>query len=165
MIMPDQDNTISFSLSPRTRVKAGLRSLFIPGWGQYYSRNRTKAFVFGLSTLGAGIASLALNEDLRIKRRDYNQAMTDLANASSAEEILSLSNLVNERFRDMDNAESDRNLLIAVTAGLWAYNVLDALIFFPQHKLTSHKTDSEFTPRIEADFREGRTTLKLVAAF
>jgi len=45
MIVPGQNNYFSFSLSSKTRYKAALRSLFFPGWGQYYSGQRTRAFL------------------------------------------------------------------------------------------------------------------------
>ncbi|RKX20001.1 MAG: hypothetical protein DRP26_02470, partial [Candidatus Zixiibacteriota bacterium] len=68
MILPGQDNTFSFTLSPKTRFKAGLRSLFFPGWGQYYSDQRYRAALLSLSTLGLGVASLIADADYRRKR-------------------------------------------------------------------------------------------------
>jgi hypothetical protein len=33
--------------------------------------------------------------------------------------------------KDADDAEDARNLGIAVLAGVWAFNVIDAVVFFP----------------------------------
>lgn len=165
MILPGQDNTFAFSLSPKTRFKAGLRSLFFPGWGQYYSDQRGRAALLSLSTLGVGVASLIADGDYRKKRDDYFQAQTDLANAVTAEEILQLRDLVREKNRQAYNAETTRNVLIGTTVGLWVYNLIDAVIFFPERKLVFQKPLTIGITQIKADFDGQKTSLRLIAMF
>lgn len=165
MILPGQDNTFSFSLSPKTRFKAGLRSLFFPGWGQYYSNQHGRAIFLSLTTLGVGVSALIADGDFRRKRDDYFQAKTDLANAVSADEISQLRNLVREKNRQAYNAETTRNVLIATTVGIWAYNVIDAIIFFPQRKLIFQKPVTLGMAQIRADFDGEQTNIKLIASF
>lgn len=165
MILPDQDNTFSFSLSPRTRFKAGLRSLFFPGWGQYYSSQHGRAIFLSLSTLGVGMSALIADGDFRKKRDDYFQAKTDLANAVSADEVSQFRNLVREKNRQAYNAETNRNVLIATAVGLWAYNIIDAIIFFPQRKLVFQKPVTIGMAQIKADFDGEQTNIKLIVPF
>ncbi len=164
-ILPGQDNRFLFTLSPKTRIKAGLRSLFVPGWGQYYAGQKGRAFMLSLATIGFGVGSLVADSDFRKKRDDYLQAQSDLANAVTADEINRLRSLVIDKNREAYNAETTRNTMVAITAGVWAYNILDAIIFFPERKTFFQGTIPERTPRIEAAFDGERVGIKLTASF
>jgi len=43
---PGKLTTIDITLSPKTRFKAAVRSLFIPGWGQRYTEQKNKGYLF-----------------------------------------------------------------------------------------------------------------------
>jgi hypothetical protein len=139
VILPGQDNHFSFSLAPKTRAKAALRSLFLPGWGQYYSGLKQKAFILNISTVGFAIGTVLADNDFRRKRDDYDQAVLDLNNASSYDDVSRLRSLVIDKNRKAYDAETRRNALVIISAGLWVYNVLDAVIFFPDKKLYFHQ--------------------------
>lgn len=140
IILPGQENHFSFSLAPKTRVKAALRSLFLPGWGQYYAGLKEKAFVLNIGTVGFAIGTVLADSDFRQKRDDYNQAIVDLSNASTYDDVSRLRSLVIDKNREAYDAETRRNALVIITAGLWAYNILDAVIFFPDKKLYFHQS-------------------------
>jgi hypothetical protein len=159
LILPSQDNNFSINLSPKTRLRASLRSLFIPGWGQYYGGQKTRSMLVGLGTISAGISTLIADSDYRRKRDDYFQAKIDLANATTPEERDRLWELTRVKNRQAYNAETTRNTLVGLTIGMWAYNVLDAMIFFPEHKLLSG------LPKVQAEFNGRAAQLKLTAAF
>lgn len=139
IILPGQENHFSFSLAPKTRLKAAFRSLFMPGWGQYYAGLKEKAFILNIGTIGFAIGTVLVDSDFRQKRDDYNQAVVDLNNASSYDEVSRLRSLVIDKNRQAYDAETRRNALAIITAGLWAYNILDAVIFFPDKKLYFHQ--------------------------
>jgi hypothetical protein len=159
LILPNQDNVFSFNLSPKTRLKASLRSLIIPGWGQYYSGQKTRSLIIGFGTIGAGIGAYLADSDFRKKRDDYFDAKIDLANARTEEEISRLWEITRQKNREAYDAETTRNTLAGIAVGMWAYNVLDALIFFPEHKLISG------LPKVKADFDGRAAHIKLTAAF
>jgi hypothetical protein len=159
LILPNQDNMFALNLSPKTRIKASLRSLIIPGWGQYYSGQKTRSLIVGLGTIGAGIGALIADSDYRRKRDDYFDAKIDLANATTEEELNRLWALTRSKNRDAYDAETTRNTLTGLAIGMWAYNVLDAMIFFPEHKLISG------LPKVQANFDGTQAQLKLTAAF
>jgi hypothetical protein len=159
LILPNQDNKFAVNLAPKTRIKASLRSLIIPGWGQYYSGQKTRSMIIGLGTIGAGVAALIADNDYRRKRDDYFDAKIDLANAHTQEEIDRLWTLTRSKNRDAYNAETTRNTLAGLAIGMWAYNVLDAMIFFPEHRLLSG------LPKVQANFDGNQAQLKLTAGF
>jgi len=84
IILPGQDNHFSFSLAPKTRAKAALRSLFLPGWGQYYAGLKEKAIILNISTIGFAIGTVLADNDFRRKREEY---FTRLLKKLSEEEI------------------------------------------------------------------------------
>ena len=108
-IMPGQGNHYSFTLAPKTRIKASLRSLFIPGWGQSYSNQKQKAFILTISTLGFAVGTLLAHNDFARKRDDYDQAVIDLGNAVSYDEVLEL----RARVVDKNRSSSSTNMMVA----------------------------------------------------
>ena len=165
LIVPGQNNRFSFNLSSKTRIKSAVRSMFLPGWGQYYSGQKGRAFVFNLTTIGLGIGAVFADSDFRKKRDNYDRAILDLANAVSADEINRLRDLVITNNREAYDAETTRNMLVIVTAGIYVYNILDALVFFPDKKLIFQGTVPTDKPKIEADFNGDRVGVKLTASF
>jgi hypothetical protein len=165
MIAPGQSNRFSFALAPKTRLKSAMRSVFIPGWGQYYSGQKERAFIFSLTAIGFGIGAVIADSDFRKKRDDYNRAKLDLADAASADEVSQLRDLVIERNRQAYDAETTRNMLVIITAGVYVYNVLDALIFFPDKKLIFQGTVPVDMPKIETGFDGEEINVKLTASF
>lgn len=159
LILPNQDNAFSLKLSPKTRLKASLRSLIIPGWGQYYSGQKTRSLIVGLGTIGAGIGAYIADNDFRKKRDDYNDVKIDLANARTQEEIDRLWELTRKKNREAYDAETTRNTLTGIAIGMWVYNVLDAMVFFPEHKLITG------LPKVQANFDGQAAQIKLTAAF
>jgi hypothetical protein len=166
MIIPGQANNFAFNMSAKTRLKAGLRSLFIPGWGQWYGGDKTRAFVVNFATLGFGVGTLIADHDFRVKKDDYDEANSDLANATSYEEITRLRQLVINRNRDAYNAETTRNTFVIITAALWAYNIFDSMVFFPERKLYFHQESIPIKQAsIQPNFSLNTVGLTLTATF
>jgi len=165
VIAPGQENLLAFAMKPKTRIKAGLRSLFIPGWGQYYSDQKDRSFLLNVSTLGFGVGALLADSDFRKKRDDYFQAQNDLNYAGNADEIERLRRLVIEKNRQAYNAETTRNALIIAAAGLWAYNVIDALIFFPDKKLFFQGAVPRGVPQIQGQLDQDQVTVQVATTF
>ncbi len=63
--------TIDVKLKPKTRVKAALRSIVIPGWGQQYYGAKAKGNVMFVSALVAGATAGIMHLRFDNKRDDY----------------------------------------------------------------------------------------------
>lgn len=159
VLVPGQSNHISFTLSPKTRFKATLRSILFPGWGQFYSEQRFKGLAVSAATFGLGIATIMADGDFRNKRDEYFQAQVDLDNATDAQEIARLRRLVQDKNREAYDAETERNMFLVATGVVYGFGVLDALIFFPERKVTVEGT------RLSASFDGDRLRLDLSAPF
>jgi hypothetical protein len=166
VIIPGQENRFSFGMSAKTRFKAGLRSMFIPGWGQYYGGDKTRAFIVNVTTLGFGIGTIIADHDFRVKRDDFQEAQIDLANATSSTEITRLRQLVIDKNRDAYDAETTRNTFIIITGALWAYNIFDSIVFFPERKLYFHQESIPIKQAsIKPDLGINKIGLTLTATF
>ncbi len=129
--VPGSTNNVAIELSKKTRMKAMLRSLIIPGWGQVYSGDKLRGYLITSGAVVAAGTIFYLDRRFDKKLNDYNEALEEYNSASAIEERIALKSCMDGRQRDAYFAETDRNTALIVGAALWAYNVLDALLFFP----------------------------------
>ena len=124
--------SITGRLNAKTRSKAGLRAVFFPGWGHYYSDRKTTGVIMTVATLGmvGGYVYFALRADR--KADDYENALKefDAANSVTVQKAL-LSNLLRTQQSALD-AQSDQQTWGWLTLGVYVYQILDAIIFFPE---------------------------------
>ena len=137
---PNQPSALDVELTPKTGVKAALRSAFIPGWGQYYGDQKTKGFAFGMMFAGAVAFFAIADHDLTNKENDYESRLRDYDNAraegATYSELLRLHKTMADAQKRAYDAEDVRRISIGVVAGVWGLNVLDALLFTPTDKAT-----------------------------
>ncbi len=125
-------NDIEINLSKVTRKKAALRSLFIPGWGQKYSGNSLRGSFFTMGVIVSATAVYLTDRHYQKKRSDYDIALSDYQAAASIEDRVRLQATLNEKQKAAYDAESDRRTALAIGIAIWAFNVIDALVFFPE---------------------------------
>lgn len=133
-LVPGSSKNIEIRLSRKTRLKAALRSLLIPGWGQVYSENKSRGYLMTSGVIITGAALYYLDRRFDDKKSDFDIARENYDAATRIDERNALKVILDDRQRDAYKAESDRNTALAVGIGLWGYNVLDALLFFPGDK-------------------------------
>jgi hypothetical protein len=153
---PSQQLQLDIELSRKTGIKAAFRSLFIPGWGQWYTEQKTKSFAFSLLFVGAVTSYFAADhrfddkEATFIQRRtEYDEAVQD--GVSRAELVQRHSALVSAQ-DDAYDAEDTRRLTIGCVAGVWGLNVLDALLFTPRENAIFSVKGISVAPATGADF-------------
>ena len=80
-------------------------------------------------------------------------------------QISTVPNIVFDRNREAYDAETTRNTIAVITAGVYIYNILDAIVFFPEKKLIFQGTVPMDLPKIEAGFDGETVGVKLTASF
>ncbi|UCC81036.1 MAG: PEGA domain-containing protein [Candidatus Zixiibacteriota bacterium] len=130
--VPGNPNSVAIELSKKTRVKAMLRSIIIPGWGQVYSGEKIRGYLITSGVIATAGAIFYLDRSFDKKLNDFDKALAEYNSATAIEERIVFKSEVDKRQRDAYVAETDRNTALAVGAALWAYNILDALLFFPE---------------------------------
>jgi hypothetical protein len=153
-----QNGRLTIRLSSKTRLKAALRSALLPGWGQFYSGEKTRGVI--LSTLGYGAALTTVIAELRYQDREdkYEAALSDYQAAKSIEERNRLQLVLEDRHQKAYDAETLKRNLLVVTTAVWAYNIIDALIFFPDQKVDLQVGE-------DLSLKEGKLTVKLCKRF
>ena len=132
---PSRQMEISIDLSRKTGLKAAVRSLVIPGWGQRYGGQKSKGFLFHLLAAGSVTAYLIADHDFdkkydRFQQREDAFDSASAAGAGYADMERLYGELVDAQQKAYD-AEEVRRVTIGVVAGVWALNLIDALFFFP----------------------------------
>jgi len=131
--LPGGPNEIDIKLKTKTRFKSALRSMIIPGWGQMYYGNSLRGSMLTSAAILSAASIIVTDHIYGNKSRDYNSALADFNGAKSIEEKERLKIILNSRQKDAYDAETNRNIAIAIGIAGWAVNVVDALLFFPDN--------------------------------
>lgn len=105
--------------------KAGWRSAVLPGWGQYYNRKYWKIpIVWG--AIGTGVVFIVWNQKQYRRYRnafeaELNGQTHEFSDITGVDLRTALGNTQDARKRQRDYA-------IAITAGLYLLNILDAVV-------------------------------------
>lgn len=130
------------------RPSAALRSMILPGWGQLQKGEKTKGRIL-MALWGLGAAGTVAVHFARADAEDKYLAETNSEKISS-------------RFDTFNRYHKLRNNLLLVTAGIWIFSYLDALIKFkPLHSATSrNERGLSLLPALRSDRPQFRIQLK-----
>ena len=127
----DQDYSLTIDLKRRSRAKAALFSLFLPGSGQRYS-NRT---FFGTAYMLAWLGGLGwtgfMTGDYITSRKDTDDAREDYEQATTAAAAQEAFDEWQSQHDELAGRQKDLRTAAMVTGGLWALQFIDAAAFFP----------------------------------
>jgi hypothetical protein len=127
-LTPGSEANYLIGMTPAGSWDAGLRSLLVPGAGQRYVGHITRANLFATAVaVGAGASILAQDDFLRARRRQA-RAQDALDRAETESELDGARASLRSAASTVDDKASIRRTLVGVTAGLYAWNVLDALL-------------------------------------
>jgi hypothetical protein len=127
-------------------MRAAMRSLVFPGWGQNYVGSKTKGSLLTIGTLAAVATTGIMQLRYDSRRNDYDDYNASYNQARSVEER---EKMLAKRYtlqKDAYDAENGRNVVLGLLVGIWAYNLLDAILFFPDYGLNVSGTNLGFYP-------------------
>lgn len=113
-------DTLWMTLTAKSALKASARSLVVPGWGQFYSERPAAGWVY--LTTGLVVAGGAL-----VTHLVYLHRVDQIPDTGSVEDRRWHTNRA-------EDAYQVRQALSAAAAGIWAVNLLDAMVFFPNFR-------------------------------
>ncbi len=131
------NRSFSFKLKSKTRFKAGLRSIFFPGWGQFYSDRKIQGFLLsGLELTSALITIKNITDHNRIIE-NYDKLLGNYNKTNlSYEKRQNLKDqLINQEIK-AEEAYDKKQMWIYILASVWTYNILDAILFFGYDNLS-----------------------------
>ena len=152
------DDKLTIKLSPKTRFKAVWKSAYLPGSGQVYSDHRTQGAVIGLMQFSAAGVLLYRQIKYNDALNGYNTALKNFqASQKTQDGQADLIAQVVARKAILDDNYELRKRWLMVTGLIYAYNLLDALIFFPAY----HHGDAEVKISLEPQWPEGHPAIGL----
>ena len=128
-----QATHLDIKLTPKTRAKAFVRSLIIPGWGQKYYGDNTKAALLLLGAAASSAGYFIVRSDYNDKVDTYNAKKAAWTAAGGWSDKLKLGQEMYDAQKKANSAEDRVNIMIGVVAGIYALNALDCLLFFPEN--------------------------------
>jgi hypothetical protein len=137
---------LDIKMVAKTRMRAAMRSLVFPGWGQNYVGSKTKGSLLTIGTLAAVATTGIMQLRYDSRRNDYDDYNASYNQARSVEER---EKMLAKRYtlqKDAYDAENGRNVVLGLLVGIWAYNLLDAILFFPDYGLNVSGTNLGFYP-------------------
>jgi hypothetical protein len=147
----DDATTIQIELSPKTRLKAGFRSLVIPGWGQRYSGESTRGTMLTIGTALAAVTAGILYLDFDDKRDAYDDILSRYQATREVTERRAMADRLYQTQQEAYDAEEAKNIAVGILAGIWIYNVIDAVVFFPDFAIDIYGTSVSLEPQISPD--------------
>ena len=108
-----QAKLIAHDFKARTSVNASIRSLALPGWGQFFNEQHGKGYII----LGATILTLA---DSFILAAKADSAYSDYTNTGVVDGPL---------YAEYENQQGQAALVSYICAAVWLYAVVDAFIY------------------------------------
>ncbi len=151
---PTKKMEINVRLSPKTRFKAAVRSLFIPGWGQKYTDQKTKGCLFAALALGSVAAYLIADGDFDDKYDTFQEKLHDYDStyaAGSIEDLRRLKSELDAAQKEAYDAENVRRITTGAVIAVWGINVLDVLFFFPEQRATLSVKGLAIRPSADPD--------------
>lgn len=156
-----KEATLTINLAPKTSMKATLRSLIIPGWGQSYYGNKFKSVLFFVGTVASATTFYFVNDHFDSKRDEWIALKDKREDTVDFDERERLEESIREAQEDANNAENWVNIMVGVTAGIYALNVLDNILFFPEYSSFAEYKALTIVPEVKTD----RVSLALSLSF
>lgn len=152
---PSSPLELSIDLRPKTGARAALRSAFFPGWGQFYTGQKTKAFFLGSVFTGAMLKLFSVDDEFKSDRDEWRRLVTEydlaLDEGASYSELSSKHAAMAAAQREAYDSESDRRVMLVAVASIWGLNVIDALLFSPSERATFSIKGLSVVPSAGAD--------------
>ena len=123
--------TLLIELTPKTRGKALLRSLILPGLGQRYRERRTRSWLFSIAAVGAAGFAMMNQSAYDDAVADYDAARAEYRAAYSQVDMDAAFAVMEESFASAGRTRDRRDFAMLTLGGVWLANLVDAALGSP----------------------------------
>lgn len=134
VIDPTRPLELNIKMTPKTRLKAAIRSMAFPGWGQRYSGQKNKSWLMASLSAVSVLAFFATDVRLGDKEDVFFETRARFNKEKTFSGRQRLLPLLDQAQEEAFDAENNRRIAIIAVAGIWGLNVLDALFLFPARR-------------------------------
>ena len=132
--------TATPAVKAKTRFGAVLRSAVLPGWGQMYSDRKLMGWSFLGGELLLGALAFASHSVYQTAYDDVNTYHGQYKNATDPVQIQEFKALSQQAEVDVTDANDQLTMILYTTGGLWAINVVHAMLTGPKEDVAAKKT-------------------------
>jgi hypothetical protein len=126
-------DTVWMALRAKQPWSAAMRSLVLPGAGQFYSGRSNSGWTYLIATAAAAGAFAVTAQRYQQRVDDYDQADARYQAAATVGEVAAAFEARRKASQDAEDAYDLRQIALGVTAGVWALGALDAMFLFPRY--------------------------------
>jgi hypothetical protein len=143
----------------KTRFGAVLRSAVLPGWGQMYSDRKLMGWSFLSGELLLGALAFAAHSAYQTAYDDVNTYHGQYKNATGPVQIQEFKALSKQAEVDVTDANDQLTMILYATGGLWAINVVHAMLTGPKDDVAVKK--SKFDLVYDPELRQPQLRLSI----
>lgn len=131
VIKEDKHEYLTYSLNPKkfSTVGAGFFSMLFPGAGQYYTQRNTTGTLYLITTLSLAGATGYMYMQTENQTDTYLKAQEEYKNETNTDLIPQKRKTMDDAYKKYTNLEKQRNMLLYTTAGIYLFNIIDAVVF------------------------------------
>lgn len=125
---PERKYRISYEYNVFT-LKYALCSAIIPGLGQFLDNSKLKGSLLTAAATAGAVLIFTTDKNYKDKINEYNENLAIYKAAKSEIKIQTYKELVKQNEADANDLNKRKNLFIAGLIGIYALNLVDAIIF------------------------------------
>jgi hypothetical protein len=122
-------NHLIIDLENKSKSKTILYSSLFPGIGQIYNDNTYRGIFYGLSEIYCIVNAISLDKKMKQSNDAYKNSTERYNLATSIEMIARERKIMLAEYDNIKEYEKSRNNYIIAAAGIWLWNLFDALIW------------------------------------
>jgi hypothetical protein len=128
---PGGIQNLDIHLHRKTRFRAALRGILLPGWGQSYNGSRSRGIFYGVAEAAALVGVVWTWELYRQDVDDFDAAVEAYQAGGSVSQLPRLWKDVESRSSHADDGYDHYKIALGVAGGIYAISILDALLLAP----------------------------------
>lgn len=163
IIDPFTPTEIEVRLKTKTKTKALIKSLLIPGWGQRYGDRKTKGNILSILAVGAAATFAYAELDFQDKKDEFKAKQAEYDEIVSTGTVEELNQFYPEFLSARDeayDAETFRRISFVTIAGVYAINIIDILLFFPNDRDAISIKGLSISPQISPESNGMKLSVK-----
>jgi hypothetical protein len=138
---------VDLSIFVLPRRSTALMYSVLPGGSQIYKNQMIKGLAFALAIPAAAIYADNKYRSFHEINNDYERMIIRYNSMTDEREVLEFGNLVEEKYSSVKRAARARDYAIAAAAGLYLYNLVDAIFSTPRSGYRVKVEPADFNAR------------------
>jgi len=126
------DTEIQFVLKPKSRFKAGVLSLIVPGLGQYYSGRPVTGALMAGGNLSLLIITISVYTRYSELKNEQSTLLSRFRDVDTLSELFAAQKEILNKQGDIETYHDRLKIIGMVHAGFWLLNAIETWIFMPR---------------------------------